>query len=374
MARIRSIHPDSCVSATLAKLSASQERTFWRLLTHCDDQGRARADWRLIKSSIYPLHDDMTPRKVGDDVAELATLGLVEIYSADGKDYLQVSSWHEYQHPKRAMPSKLPPLPPKEGEELTHKFPTCSPLVPPNVGTSSPKCGNTFPTCSPLEKEKEREREIGEGGEEREGNPVPHPSPAACNLTPWLQDELRNIGITDAQSRTLAKDVGPRLPAALFKLRAKSPSNPAGLLVGKAAELAQEGEAMLREQVDRWKVLAPKEALSGAQWGALPEYLRQDLEVQARWLAWMATKARLEASSEHGRFEAIGELSVAQRLALEILEDRHPERDRIRAEVQQALPASKSETARRGALMRALGLEPSVPVDLQVMPLAVGAR
>lgn len=216
-------------------------------------------------------------------------------------------------------------------------------------------------------------REQGAGSRQSVPAPPP-PSPAATDLAPWALEELRNLAVTDAQTRSLAQHLGPRLPAALFKLKSKPALNPAGLLVGKAAELAKEGEAMLREQVDRWKALAPKEALSGAQWGALPECLRLDLEVQARWLAWMATKARLDASGEQGRFEAIGEHSVAQRLALEILEARHPERDRIRAEVQEALAGSMSETARRGALMRALGLEPSVPVDLQVMPLAVGAR
>lgn len=367
MARIRSIHPDSCVSATLAQLTGSEERTFWRLLTHCDDEGRARADWRLVKASIYPLHDDMTPEMVGYEISRMAELGLLVLYACGGKDYLQVTSWHEYQHPKKAAPSKLPPPPP-----------TSSPLVPHQFPTSSPPGGKASPTLTPQEKERERGEGEGEGeGGGREmgepvGNHVPHPSPATRTLAPWLQEELQSLGVTDAQARVLEKSLGHRLPAALFKLRSKAASNPAGLLVRKGPELAQEGEAMLSGLVARARTLAPKDALLGAQWGALPECLRCDLEVEACWLAWRAAEAKVAQASEEGRFEAMGERATAQRMTLELLEHRHPERERIRVAVSKFLGSTRSDTARRGALMQALGLVPGVPTDLQVMPLAVG--
>ena len=111
MGRIRSIYPDACISETLVKITPGQERTFWRLLTHCDDKGRSLANPRLIKAAIYPLHDDMTPQAVQADLEGLATVGLIQFYTVEGRGYLFVTSWGEFQHPKNPTPSRLPEPP-----------------------------------------------------------------------------------------------------------------------------------------------------------------------------------------------------------------------------------------------------------------------
>lgn len=110
MARIRSVHPDLCVSETMAELSADLERTFVRLWTHCDDEGRCVDNARLIKAAIYPLHDAMTPVRVEKDLVALQQVGLIVRYVAEGVSVVQVCSWGEYQHPQRATASKLPPF------------------------------------------------------------------------------------------------------------------------------------------------------------------------------------------------------------------------------------------------------------------------
>lgn len=113
MARIRSVHPDICVSASMAELPANLERTFVRLWTHCDDEGRCIDEPRLIKAALYPLHDDITADMLDDELNELAEAGKVIRYVAEGKRVLTVrpDSWCEYQKPQRPTRSKLPGLP-----------------------------------------------------------------------------------------------------------------------------------------------------------------------------------------------------------------------------------------------------------------------
>lgn len=111
MARIRSVHPDICESATLAKATASAERTFVRLWTACDDHGRTKGDPRLLKGKLYPLHDDITANAVADDLDELAGLGLIRRYTVGGTALIDIPSWDEYQHPNKPAASKLPGFP-----------------------------------------------------------------------------------------------------------------------------------------------------------------------------------------------------------------------------------------------------------------------
>jgi hypothetical protein len=109
MPRIRSVHPDICVSDTMAALPAELERTFVRLWTHCDDEGRCEDRVKIIKAAIYPLHDTLTASVLDQQLDDLQRHGLIRRYSASGTRLLQVVSWNEYQHPQRAKPSKWPP-------------------------------------------------------------------------------------------------------------------------------------------------------------------------------------------------------------------------------------------------------------------------
>jgi hypothetical protein len=117
MGRIRSIHHDVTKSLTLADMGRSaddrahMERTFFRLLTQCDDEGRIVDDRRLLKGLLYPVHEEVTAGSLDDELWGLADAGLIDRYTTgDGRNVLQVVSWKEYQHPQRPTPSKLPPI------------------------------------------------------------------------------------------------------------------------------------------------------------------------------------------------------------------------------------------------------------------------
>lgn len=111
MARIRSIHYDACKSEKLQACSPEAERCYWRLLPHCDDAGRTEDDPRLLRASLFPLWEELRSDAVDGWIQELNDLGLLARYEADGKRYLVVTRWADYQKPNKPTPSKLPPPP-----------------------------------------------------------------------------------------------------------------------------------------------------------------------------------------------------------------------------------------------------------------------
>lgn len=108
MARIRSVKPELCTSETMAEVSAVAERTFVRLWTHCDDEGRCKDNPKLLKAALFPLHDDVTTADVDAHLWELSDRGLIVRYSIAGDPYLHVPSWHDHQKPQKRQTSKLP--------------------------------------------------------------------------------------------------------------------------------------------------------------------------------------------------------------------------------------------------------------------------
>lgn len=112
--RIRSVHPDLCVDDTLAGVSAEAERTFCRLWTHLDDDGRCLDNPKLLKAALYPLHDGVTAESIDGELAELERSGVLLRYESDGKRYLSAkpAAWGRYQKPRHPQPSKYP-APPK---------------------------------------------------------------------------------------------------------------------------------------------------------------------------------------------------------------------------------------------------------------------
>lgn len=111
MPRIRSVHPDICQSATMAKLSAELERTFVRLWTHCDDEGRCEDRPKILKAALYPEHDEVTAESLDHELTLLVKHDLISRYVVDGRGYIQVTSWAEYQKPQRPRPSQYPKPP-----------------------------------------------------------------------------------------------------------------------------------------------------------------------------------------------------------------------------------------------------------------------
>ena len=189
MARIRSIHPDACASTTLAALDDFTERTWWRLLPHCDDHGRARdGDALKWKALLYPANLNVSPDQVEASLQKLEARRLVIRYVVDGVRCLQIRSWDEYQHPNKPTESKLP-SPDADGAV------TCT-----NASTSTELTYDSRSTPEPL-----RPGEEGRGGEkEGRGTHTRSTSSKRERVPPpgflaWYENYPRKAARSDAE-------------------------------------------------------------------------------------------------------------------------------------------------------------------------------
>jgi len=118
MPRIRSIHPEACDSEKLAALSDSAERTFFRLLTFADDDGRGEDRPKLLAAKLYPLVDGKDAVTVDADLEEIAAVGLLVRYAVDGKRFYAIPTFKDWQSPRHPRPSRYPE-PPNDGPTVT---------------------------------------------------------------------------------------------------------------------------------------------------------------------------------------------------------------------------------------------------------------
>lgn len=114
MARIRSIKPGFFTSEDVSVLPLRARLTWIGLWTHCDDQGRAKDNTKLIKAAIWPL-DAVSLADIEEDLATLADHGRIVRYQVDGKRYLATTNFGDHQKPNKPTPSRLPAPPATNG-------------------------------------------------------------------------------------------------------------------------------------------------------------------------------------------------------------------------------------------------------------------
>lgn len=119
MARMRTIKPEAFSSETLSLVSVYARWTFAGVWTYVDDDGRGKADPRLINAAVWPLDDDVTAKDVAYYLDELEREHLICRYEVDGKQYLHVVNFKEHQKPNRPVASKLPECPRRTHGGLT---------------------------------------------------------------------------------------------------------------------------------------------------------------------------------------------------------------------------------------------------------------
>lgn len=66
-----------------------------------------------IKFQIFPMRKKIKEEDCPRLITELLDIGVIEVYSVDGKDYLSVTNFKEHQKPNRPKASTLPPPPAK---------------------------------------------------------------------------------------------------------------------------------------------------------------------------------------------------------------------------------------------------------------------
>ena len=98
-------------SETLAQLTGSQERHFWRMLVQADDYGRFDARPHAIRARAYAAMLDRVGEKESESMTQaLAKAGLITLYEHEGRRYGHFVTWDKHQQ-TRAKVSKYPQPP-----------------------------------------------------------------------------------------------------------------------------------------------------------------------------------------------------------------------------------------------------------------------
>lgn len=92
----RVIKESICDSERINRLSPFEEVTFYRLLVNADDYGCFDARDMVIKSRLFPLREIKTT-EIKKTVERLADVGLITLYTVNGKPYLIINKWGEHQ-------------------------------------------------------------------------------------------------------------------------------------------------------------------------------------------------------------------------------------------------------------------------------------
>ena len=115
MPRIRTIKPEFWSAGQVLECSVTARLLFIGLWNFCDDHGRHPLRPKQIKAQIFPA-DDITSESILGLLEELSENELIHVYDVDGKEYFEVTGWHNQRIDKRQDP-KYPP--PEEGHSTT---------------------------------------------------------------------------------------------------------------------------------------------------------------------------------------------------------------------------------------------------------------
>ncbi len=77
------------------------------IINHADDQGRIKAHPAYLRSQIFP-YDDVAIDDITKWLQLITQNGTAIIYEVDGKEYLQLVKWWDYQSLQYASPSEYP--------------------------------------------------------------------------------------------------------------------------------------------------------------------------------------------------------------------------------------------------------------------------
>lgn len=103
----RVLRASICTSETINELSPFEEVLFYRLIVQCDDYGVFDARPKIIKGVCFPLKDNITYKNIENGLSKLSSVGLIDLYNYQGKPFLQLVTWGQYQS-IRAKRSKYP--------------------------------------------------------------------------------------------------------------------------------------------------------------------------------------------------------------------------------------------------------------------------
>lgn len=110
MARKRMIDPAFWQSEHISRLSLFERLVFIGLFSLADDEGRGRANPRLLCSELFP-YDRVKTDDMVSALANIARYASVVFYEAGGCAYYSLLNWKKWQKVEKPRPSLIPPCP-----------------------------------------------------------------------------------------------------------------------------------------------------------------------------------------------------------------------------------------------------------------------
>lgn len=108
MTKRRMISEDFFQSEKVAEWTLRQRMLVLGIIANADDQGRIRGHPQWLRSRIFP-YDDFTAEEVEADLQEISKVNdTVLVYEVEGKRYIQLQNWWEYQGLPWAKQSDFP--------------------------------------------------------------------------------------------------------------------------------------------------------------------------------------------------------------------------------------------------------------------------
>ena len=118
----RTIKDTIRTSKSVNRLSDFDFRLWTYLITYVDDYGRGSADPAILKGYLFPLRESITKKNIDDGLTNLASAGLIHLYSVDGEPYLYFPKWGNHQR----IQSKYSKFPDPTEENTIHSDPPSS--------------------------------------------------------------------------------------------------------------------------------------------------------------------------------------------------------------------------------------------------------
>lgn len=113
------IDPDFWTDEALGTCSVVARLLFMGLISNADDDGRLRGNPALIKATIFPYDEDLTPDDVDDQLDWLRDKLLIRRYHVGGQSYIDIPNFRKHQTINKPTPSKLPPYKEESGRPTT---------------------------------------------------------------------------------------------------------------------------------------------------------------------------------------------------------------------------------------------------------------
>lgn len=110
MARKRMIDPSFWIDEKLGECVISERYLFMGLISNADDEGRGRANTKLIKSTIFPYDETLRTSDIQKWLDNLGRLNLIALYMVNEQTYYNLPNFLKHQTINKPTKSAFPSI------------------------------------------------------------------------------------------------------------------------------------------------------------------------------------------------------------------------------------------------------------------------